>query len=238
MKELLQTITSTYNNYRGTGKLLALFLVSVLIICLLNSPGRPGSGNNDPKVSPLLFLLSPISGIAYALTRIYKKMHGLLYTAVGCVCIVLVIILGGGWIFASDDYYIADNRLHIKQEYIDVFDALLQEESGTIRICATPDLSSFMKIYSPRFEVMYERPVNADASVYKGDIRAVYDQMSTSTPDVAMVVKLLGNNGYDHILYDRNDTYWNLPLEEFGYELILQVGDYSIYRYARTEQTE
>ena len=123
-------------------------------------------------------------------------------------------------------------------QYIDVFDALLQEESGTIRICATPDLSSFMKIYSPRFEVMYERPVNADASVYKGDIRAVYDQMSTSTPDVAMVVKLLGNNGYDHILYDRNDTYWNLPLEEFGYELILQVGDYSIYRYARTEQTE
>ena len=238
MKELLQTITSTYNNYRGTGKLLALFLVSVLIICLLNSPGRPGSGNNDPKVSPLLFLLSPISGIAYALTRIYKKMHGLLYTAVGCACIVLVIILGGGWIFAPDDYYIADNRLHIKQEYIDVFDALLQEESGTIRICATPDLSSFMKIYSPRFEVMYERPVNADASVYKGDIRAVYDQMSTSTPDVAMVVKLLGNNGYDHILYDRNDTYWNLPLEEFGYELILQVGDYSVYRYARTEQTE
>ena len=119
-----------------------------------------------------------------------------------------------------------------------MFDALLQEESGTIRICATPDLSSFMKIYSPRFEVMYERPVNADASVYKGDIRAVYDQMSTSTPDVAMVVKLLGKNGYDHILYDRNDTYWNLPLEEFGYELILQVGDYSIYRYARTEQTE
>ena len=238
MKDILNQLLNTYNNYRGTGKLLALFLVSVLIICLLNSPGRPGSGNNDPKVSPLLFLLSPISGIAYALTRIYKKMHGLLYTAVGCACIVLVIILGGGWIFAPDDYYIADNRLHIKQEYIDVFDALLQEESGTIRICATPDLSSFMKIYSPRFEVMYERPVNADASVYKGDIRAVYDQMSTSTPDVAMVVKLLGNNGYDHILYDRNDTYWNLPLEEFGYELILQVGDYSVYRYARTEQTE
>ena len=238
MKELLQTITSTYNNYRGTGKLLALFLVSVLIICLLNLSGKKESGNNDPKVSPLLFLLSPISGIAYALTGVYKRIRGALYSTVGCACIVLVIILGGGWIFASDNNYIADNGMHIKQEYINVFDALLQEESGTIKICATPELSSFMRIYSPRFDVMFERPVNADASGYKGDIRAVYDQMSLSTPDVEMVVRLLGDNGYDHILYDSNDTYWNLPLEEFGYEPILQVGDYSVYKYAKTDRTE
>ncbi len=238
MKELLQTITSTYNNYRGTGKLLALFLVSVLVICLLNLSDRSESGNNDPKVSPFLFLLSPISGIAYAFTGLYKRMRGSLYSVIGCACIVLAIILGGGWIFASDDYYIADNRLHIKQEYIDVFDALLQEETGTIKICAAPDISSMMKIYSPRFDVMFERPVNADASEYKGDIRAVYDQMSLSTPDVEMVVRLLGDNGYDHILYDIKDTYWNLPLDEFGYEPILQVGDYIVYKHAKTEQAE
>ena len=53
-----------------------------------------------------------------------------------------------------------------------------------------------------------------------------------------MVVRLLGDNGYDYILYDIKDTYWNLPLEEFGYELILQVGDYVVYKHAKTEQAE
>ena len=151
---------------------------------------------------------------------------------------VIVIILGGRWVFASDNHYIAENRIHIKQEYVNVFYSLLREETGDIRICSTPEISTYMKMYSPRFDVMYVRPVNGDASVLKGDVRAVYDQMSLSTPNEDRVVKMLRENGYDYILYDEHSTYWNLPLEEFGYELVLHVGDYRVYKDVKESRGE
>ena len=252
MKELWQTITNTYNNYRGTGKLLALFLVSVLIIYLLNikeqrenyEAGR--KENSASGVSPLVFVLSPISGIAYAFTRLYRRIfliptdkkrtdikHTWIYPFLAAMCIVLTLILSGRWIFTSDDHYMAENRMHIKQEYVNVFMALLSTEDGDIRICSTPEISTYMRMYSPRLDVMFVRPVNGDASILKGDVRAVYDQMSMSTPDEGRVVEMLRDNGYDHILYNEKGTYWNLPLEEFGYELILKAGDYRVYRDAK-----
>ena len=246
MKELWESIINSYNNYRGTGKLLALFLVSVLIIYLLDrSEPDSETGDSNPdddkegkgSVSPLLFILSPVSGIAYAFALLRKRMgeqlrgsHRSFYTAAACALMVLVIILSGRWVFSTDDHYMAENRVHIKQEYVTVFNTLLRTEAGTIRICSTPEISSYMKVYTPKFDVMFVRPVNGDASVLKGDVRAVYDQMSLSTPDEGRVVELLRDNGYDHILYNVNDTYWNLPLEEFGYELIMQCGDYRVYK--------
>ena len=240
MKELWESVTNTYNNYRGTGKLLALFLVSVLIIYLSAHSKRAihtDNKKNDPdkgEVSPALFILSPITGIAYAFALVRRTISENIsragYALLACAFIVLSIILGGRWVFSSDDHCTAENDLHIKQEYIDVFDALLGEGAGTIRICSTPEISSYMKMYSPAFDVMFVRPVNGDASVLKGDVRAVYDQMAMSTPDESRVVELLRDNGYDHILYNVQGTYWNLPLEEFGYELLMQVGDYKVYK--------
>jgi hypothetical protein len=243
MRELWESIVNTYNNYRGTGKLLALFLVSVLIICLLNlsKPKESPEGETDEEitdriVSPILFVLSPISGISYAFALLRRRIqdhitpHEFIYASAACTFMVLVIILSGRWVFSSDDHYMAENNLHIKQEYISVFNDLLNTESGTVRICSTPEISSYMRMYTPRFDVMYVRPVNGDASAVKGDARAVYDQMSLSTPDEGRVVELLRDNGYDHILYNVNNTYWNLPLEEFGYELIVQSGDYRVYK--------
>ena len=55
MKELWATIITTYTEFRGTGKGLALFLVSVLIICLLNTEEEKEEGGR--RINPLLFIL-------------------------------------------------------------------------------------------------------------------------------------------------------------------------------------
>ncbi|MCR5356969.1 MAG: hypothetical protein K6E63_06140 [Lachnospiraceae bacterium] len=98
MKDLLGSIINAYENYRGTGKLLALFLVSVLIICLYNS------GHSDKKVNPAWFILCPVAGIAYAFTLVYEtyieKQEKSVFRALGCLFVFLALALSGRLTFA------------------------------------------------------------------------------------------------------------------------------------------
>lgn len=74
MKELWESTINAYNDYRGTGKLLALFLVSVLIIYVIKCER---SKESDREIlSPLLFVLSPTAGIGYAFTLVYDRYLG------------------------------------------------------------------------------------------------------------------------------------------------------------------
>lgn len=79
MRELWGSFLNSYDDYRGTGKLLALFLVSVLIIYLINVSevkigyDKGSKENRTETINPLLFILSPIAGIGYAFTLVYER---------------------------------------------------------------------------------------------------------------------------------------------------------------------
>ncbi len=239
MKYLWETIITTYNEYRGTGKGLTLFLVSVLIISFLRWNDR--DAGKESRVHPLWFILSPLSGIGYAFTSLYfvslrktdrslsergKKGIGILTG----LLIILVMMLSGGWVFSDADHYRTENSMHIKQAYVNVCDMLLNSEDGTIRVMASRDLSPYMKAYSSRFDLMYAFPKKSDASDLDDKARYVYDQMAYSTPDQGRIVKALREAGYDHIVYNTQKTYFEFPFEEYDYDLIGETDGYRIYR--------
>ncbi|MCR5421754.1 MAG: hypothetical protein K6E98_12215 [Lachnospiraceae bacterium] len=244
MRELLDTLVSSYNDYRGTGKLLALFLVSVLIIYLYKN-----------KTNPLMFILSPIAGIAYAFTLLRERcikevkkktlgevfvcsrLYGNIMTVLVIGFTVLMIMLSGRWIFSDKDHYLAQNSVHIKQDYIGLSDEIhkstgIYDGSGEekIRILSTPEISNYLEIYDPALELLVAYPSREEMTKADDDITYIYDQMLISTPDQERVIRLTREKGYDHIVYNSQKTYWNLPLEEFGYELIGEYGDYKIYK--------
>ena len=230
MKELWASLITTYDNYRGTGKGLTLFLVSVLIIYLLNRTEDAAEGND--RINPLFFVLSPLSGIGYAFSRALNRF-GSRTVPEGILAGLLVIItlmLSGGWTFSDRDHYTAENPMHIRQDYVDVMDSLLKSEEGTVRAVAPPGLSSYMNVYSDRFDVMLSYPPNGDPAGLDEDARYVYEQMSLSVPDQARLVERGRKAGYDHIIYDSQKTFFELPFEEYDYELISDVSGYRIYR--------
>ena len=108
MKELWESTINAYNDYRGTGKLLALFLVSVLIIYLINTSGaKSGSGDGSEEIrtetiNPLLFILSPITGIGYAFTLVYdrRSLPGRFFTG---LLILLTLTLSGRFVFMEKE---------------------------------------------------------------------------------------------------------------------------------------
>lgn len=111
MKELFETIINTYNNYRGTGKVLALFLVSVLIIYMVNVC-RQKDGEATSVINPLLFILCPLAGIGYAFTlacgeymeRVRKHNdvdHVIFKRVLIALLIIMTLTLSGRFVFMA-----------------------------------------------------------------------------------------------------------------------------------------
>lgn len=229
MKYLWETIITTYNNYHGTGKGLTLFLVSVLIIYLLNRNQKAG---DDKTVNPLAFVFCPLAGIGYAFSRALNRYRAKSVPAgiLTGLLIIVTLMLSGGWAFSDNDHYKTENMMHIKQEYLDVMNSMLACGEGTIRAAAPPGLSPYMKAYSGRFDVMYGYPVDGDPANLSGNARFVYEQMSLPTPDQTRFTEAVREAGYDHIVYDTQKTFFELPFEEYDYELVGESGTYKIYR--------
>ena len=230
MKELWVSLITTYNKYRGTGKGLTLFLVSVLIIYLLNR--AEDAGEDNERINPLVFVLSPLSGIGYAFSRALSRFRAKSVPSgiLAGLLVMVTLILSGGWTFSDADHYRTENMMHIKQEYADVMDSLLRSEEGTIRVVAPPGFSPYMNAYSDRFDVMYAYPESGDPDKLDADARYVYEQMSMSTPDQTRLVETIRKAGYDHIIYNSQRTFFELPFEEYDYELIGDVSGFRIYR--------
>ncbi|MCR5001397.1 MAG: hypothetical protein K6A71_06345 [Lachnospiraceae bacterium] len=226
MKELWASLITTYNNCRGTGKGLTLFLVSVLIICLLNR------SEDEERINPLIFVLSPLSGIGYAFSRALEKcrVRSAASGILAGLLVVVTLILSGGWTFSEDDHYRTENMMHIRREYVDIMDSLLKGEEGTIRVVAPPGFSPYMNAYSDRFDVMYAYPKNGDPANLDADAGYVYEQMSLATPDQARLVERIRKAGYDHIIYNSQKTFFELPFEEYDYELTGDIAGFKIYR--------
>ncbi len=101
MRELCELIINTYNDYRGTGKLLALFLVSVLIIRFTSGQDEDGD-HRCGRPGAAVFVLAPLAGIAYAFTLLCRELNkrvSVLYKAAGMLFILIALMCSGRLIF-------------------------------------------------------------------------------------------------------------------------------------------
>lgn len=98
MKTAIIDLINGYESYVGASKIIPLFLVSLLAICLFDL-----YGNNDKRrrINPAVFLLSVWSGIAYAMTLCIKKPMKRSLTVF--LFLLMVIVFSGNFIFAKDN---------------------------------------------------------------------------------------------------------------------------------------
>ena len=234
MKELWQSILNAYGNYRGTGKLFGLFLVAVLIIYLMNNSNDAEETGIKRRINPGLFLLFIWGGIAYGFSMILGMLKSKrikpVYSVIVCGLMVLTIIMSGKRVFCEEFYSKADNGMHIKAEYVEVMDSILDNNDDYIRIVAAPNMAPYFSMYSSKLTTLYTYPDNNDLSLLDKDERYIYEQMACSTPDEKKLVEKMRELDCNYIVYNSTKNYFELPLEGFGYELTDSVGDYRVYR--------
>lgn len=245
MKELYQQFVTTYENYRGTGKLLVLFLVAVLLIFpVQKSMGQKKA--DGAGWSPVVFLLSIWTGIAYAgsfiadflfCTQTDSKSNAATdkkrkYPLMGLLSLVLCILLlslSGTRVFSHTFFEKAENSMHVRPEYVQVMDALL-EETESPKVIAPPGFAPYLKMYSSRFDTLYDYPKNGDISELSGEARAVYEQLSSAHPDTKLIADTAKETGCQYVLMEEGKFYPEFPITEFGFELEKTVGGWNIYK--------
>ncbi len=249
MRELLEAIAHDYRQYRGTGKLPVLFLAAMLILYGLNrisrrNPSTPETAQSGcekrREISPALFLLSPFTGIAcaFCLIREYAKraeggpkIRFLRNLAVSGL-LVIAIILSGTRVISASFFEPSENTLHIKTEYIMIMDKLLElgQQESVISVIAYPAIAPCLRVYSSKFMPLYEKPEREDALDLSEGARIVYNQFSTSVPDMKQITDIGRREGYEYLITDTGRYYPEFKASEFGYELVETVGDTEIYR--------
>ncbi len=241
MKELYLQLTTVYEHYRGTGKLLILFLVAVLVIYLAEKRDQ----NGRQQVYPAFFLLSIWTGIAYAASSIAdffflnekntEKTEKRKISVPGVLALlfcIVVLSLNGTRIISNSYFEKAQNTMHIRTEYVQVMDAILERTSEP-RVIAPPGLAPYLKMYSSGFITMYDYPANGDISLLDEDARTVYEQLSGSIPDMKKVADIAKENNFEYIILNSQKYYPEFPITMFGYELIDTAGDWEVYREER-----
>lgn len=236
MKELYQQFLTSYENYRGTGKLLVLFLVSVLVIYLTEKKDE----NGRRRLNPVIFLLSIWTGIAYAGSNISGYLFASPKTAgrgnrisgAGILALflcALTLCLSGTRVLSRNYFEKAENAMHIRTEYIQVMDVILAD-SDLPKVVTPPGFAPYLKMYSSRFETLYDYPKNGDISLLPEDARVVYEQLSGSVPNMKTVADIAKKNGCRYVILNSDKYYPEFPITYFGYQLADTIGEWEIYK--------
>ena len=229
-------------NYRGTGKLPVLFAVALLIL-------YRKKGESVSRYHPAVFLLSLWTGIAYAFAGVLSALrekvkpeqkedavkgnkYRSIFNFVVIFLCVIAVMLSGKRIFSEEFYTRAENTLHIRTSYVYVMDQVLAAagDENVIRIIAPPNISPYLRPYSSRFLPVYDYPKNGDASLLSENARIIYNQFSTSVPDMRRIANAGKAEGCSYLLLDTGKYYPEFKPTEFGFELLNTADNWEIYR--------
>lgn len=263
MKELLNTLINLYSNYKGSGKIPVLFLVSLLIMYLF-SARKSSIASSDEKANEeadnfiwkfILFIPGCISiAFTYVIDSIrgFKENHNkslsILFSIIAVFLSVLAIMLSGSRVISKDNYEAAENSLHMKTEYVALLDrvatdviALEEElsadsEQDSYLVAAPPSISPYISAYTSRLSSLYLYPENSNPSTLNEQQRIVYEQFSRSVPDMYLITRAAKDSGCTYILLDTAKFYPEFKPYEFGFDLVDTVGSYEIYRISRERE--
>lgn len=230
LRQLWYDFVTSYKNYRGTGPILVLFVVALLLIVI------KGIRNKDNRLFAAVFGGIATIGCAFSeffyslFDRKYEKKSERVYVcAFALILCVLVTALAGNRVFSRNYEERAENTKHISTDLMGVMDNLLAKETGDICIFPSPELGDELTAYSSRFIPAYEE-YYGDVSKYDESIREAYVQLLEVHPDMEKVSKAAKMCNSRYVLLE-NGKWPERPLEDYGYSLVDSNEGFSVYEY-------
>lgn len=227
MKELFSQFFEVYARYTGTGKLLVLFFVSIIILLLIRKDQRG-------RVHPLLFVVSVWMGIAAGFTALIssvkaKSRTGLLYSVLAVIFLIFAITLSGRLIW-SDRFL--DSREEITEreaDYKAVFDTVLSDNSAP-KILADTRVIPYAAAYSSSIEPLYSVPEEMDADLLDEKERKFFEEFSGIHPNLARLKRNLIGESDVYLIIDNTAEWPDGEPEDNDFYLLDTVSHFEIYK--------
>lgn len=171
----------------------------------------------------ILWLLPMTIIIAYAGVRVIGR-----HTRIGLLAAVIVLVLGGEYVYKNVNISPAENRYHIPQYIIDICD-LIGPEEGEERVWAVfpPESVHYVRQYSSEIQMPYGR----DMLVASWDHveHPIYALMNADIIRIDLLAELADDYKCQYIILNKAKETEGDP-DECGLEKIAETGGYDVFR--------
>lgn len=255
LKSTLTQIIASYSQYVGVGSCMLIFFVSLLYIYIIESRKDTRSLLCYYPLITLLVVFNPL--IAYIIIKlieeqVYWRMFWILpitcvvaYAAtamvvrvsekpkkiVAIIALTAIIIMGGKFIFTSDNYSKPSNWYKLPAQTIEVCNIIENDSKGDIRVVVPEELGVSLRQYDANIQMVYGRDgyVNSYDSTYY-DRNALYTLMQQSGLDMDLISYYMKKFQCNYLVFCKTVLLIG-NLESYGYQYVASTDSYDIYRF-------
>lgn len=219
LSEILSNINNIYETYRGDGKILVIFLISVLALYLIR-------GEFDFSIFCLI--PSPLMAVGASVAKAVEKSKNWYYRLLVIFLCGFAIMLTGERIYSSERISLKENQYYIPEDLRQTMDYILSIDEAP-SVIAMPDYCLYFPIYSSKFNMLYEQRIGDDIRYLSEEVRTIFGQLSDQNPDMYIVSQTAKKSGYKYIVLKREHYWPEFGLDRFDYELANSIGEWDIY---------
>lgn len=251
MNPSLQLVKTAYNQYSGTGKLLALFFLSLFVLFFMEKEKEKRYMFLYPSFLLLVFALEPVWKGLFAQmgnqafnTKIYFLLPVFLVIGVAGVYVTKVpkgkwakigtlamlaglIAISGKGVWSQYSFGNWEKGMKMSLEQREVMDWILAKENP--KALLPKELISISNQYSSKLHTFYEIQEEGDMGKLGEEQRKVYYQMSIQHMDSKLLVGIARKYGYSYIVLKEEYHFPKTPLSLLKFDKAVTFGSYSIY---------
>ncbi len=223
MREIIALLLDTYSDFSGRGKLLPLFLVSLIILFLVMK--KEGS-----RIRPLLFVLSVWTAISAAFVTFTGSIKSRKYRLGAGLFLAAMIVLSGSLIWSRGILVSAGEIRQQEEDCRTICDRILSEDPAA-GVIASPGLMPYLCASSASITPLYEVPYPGKEDELGEEDHLLYEAFLSQHPDLQLVRRICREESRIFAVTD-NEWMWPEHVVESGFSLLDTVGHYDIYVYA------
>ena len=187
--EGLNTIKTTFFEYKGTGAYIVLYIIALVYIFFKEENKKIklffigltaciGIITLNPIFSAIVEPFFPVSvywrmywmfplgiTISYVITKIIMSRKGKVEQIILGIIAVVAIVLSGKLIYNKENYVAVNNLYKVPNEAYEIATAIMQDNTRTKKVMPTTDLVSYIRQVNPEIVLMYAREPKSYDSV-------------------------------------------------------------------------
>lgn len=224
IREIITGILNSYGNLFDNSHILIAVLIALLFLFLIRE---------RLSFNPFALIIAPIGLLGAAFINVCalakEKKGKWVYLFAIFLCAFFAACTGER-LYSRLNVQKAENMYHIPVDYIEVMDYILSEDSDeTIRVLAMPDYCMYHKMYSSRFDMLFENHLGDDVRFLDENARNAFNELSDNNPDM-MIVSEAGVKESCKYVVLKKESYWpKFPLDRYDYEVIHETPNWEIF---------
>lgn len=225
VKRLIRYMLDAHNAYNGTGMMMALYFVMLLVIIFYCKDKKLKKSIVFPSICiiVLMYILVPLYNTFVKYLRYYDgRLFWLLLTPViisigftifisgiedkkmSIIALILIIpicVYSGKFMISDAMYHKVENAYRLPQSTVDITSHIIAEKEEPV-ICVPYTIAHPFRQISSRVKLLFGE--NADLGRIKRaqEFKYASDEMERTTPNLNYLVPLCQHNNVDYILFD------------------------------------